>query len=357
MIIGVDAGALSIIDERLRVGVWRVTLHLLRELSSLDRHNSYRLYSFRPVDREVMQHFGSNMQNVVLTPTIGWSSVRLPLELKIHPVDVFLGLAQTLPSSLSNTIGFVYDVGFLFHPDAYGTSAKKLAKQTKQLVERANHIVTISESSKQDILNQYPIPEKQVTVAYPGVSFLAPPGGALQKSPYFVFVGSLNKAKDIPLAIEAFASFLKKVKRPYDFVLVGGEYWPDPAIDVLIHQYKLEQHVHKVGHISDDALVAYYRGATALVATGLREGFCLPAAEAMACGTPVVAVDRGSLREVVEDGGIVVEKSNAGALADAMMRIATDEKLRKTLSKNARQQASRYSWKIFAETIYNILAN
>lgn len=355
MIIGVDAGALSITDERLRVGVWRVTFHLLQELSSLDRHNSYRLYSFRPVDREVMQHFGSNMQNVVLTPTIGWSSVRLPLELKIHPVDVFLGLAQTLPSSLSNTIGFVYDVGFLFHSDAYGASAKKLAKQTKQLVERANHIVTISESSKQDILNRYPIPEKQVTVAYPGVSFLASQGVAFKGSPYFLFVGSLNKAKDVPLAITAFASFLKKVKRPYDFVLVGGEYWPDPAIDALIHQYKLEQHVHKVGHISDDALVAYYRGATALVATGLREGFCLPAAEAMAVGTPVVAVDRGSLKEVIGDGGIIVDKPSAQALAEAMLGMM-DEKFRAKVSKSALQQASRYSWKTFAKTVYNTYA-
>ena len=97
MMIGVDAGALSITDERLRVGVWRVTFYLLRELSSLDRNNTYRLYSFRPIDRDVMKYFGSNMQNVVLTPTIGWSSVRLPLELTLRPVDVFFGFSANTP--------------------------------------------------------------------------------------------------------------------------------------------------------------------------------------------------------------------------------------------------------------------
>ena len=357
--IGVDAGALSITDERLRVGVWRVTFYLLRELSSLDRNNTYRLYSFRPIDRDVMKYFGSNMQNVVLTPTIGWSSVRLPLELKIRPVDVFLGLAQTLPSSLSNTIGFIYDLGFLFHPEAYGASAQKLAKQTKLLVERARHIVTISESSKRDILAHYGLKNERVTVAYPGVglkrSHLVKKQGETLKTPYFLFVGSLNKAKDLPLAIEAFALFLKKTKKPYDFLLIGGEYWPDPRIGALIDQYKLEQHVHKVGHISDDALVAYYRGATALVATGLREGFCLPAAEAMACGTPVVAINRGAMKEVVGKGGIVVEerglKSAITNLANALMN-ATDLKTRERLSKQASTRARKFRWKAFGNVIY-----
>lgn len=355
MIIGVDAGALSITDDRLKVGVWRVTYNLLQELSILDPKNTYRLYSFRPIDRDVMRHFGSNMNNVVLTPSIGWSRVRLPLELRIHPVDVFLGLAQTLPSSLPRAIGFIYDVGFLFHPDAYGASAGKLAKQTKQLVERASHIITISQSSKQDILNQYPIPEKRVTVAYPGVSLLVSKGEAFKGSPYFLFVGSLNKAKDIPLTLEAFALFLKQSKNSYDFILVGGEYWPDPMIDVLIHQYKLEKTVHKVGYISDDALASYYRGATALVATGLREGFCLPAAEAMTYGTPVLAVDRGSLKEVVGHGGIVTAKPEARLLAHAMMKM-TEKKTRNFFSRRAVREAKKYSWKTFAKNVYNTYA-
>src|SRR3989344_5851009 len=104
MVIVVDAGALAISDERLKVGVWRVTFNLLRELGNLDRNNKYRLYSFRPISRGAMAHFGSNMVNIVLTPAIGWSSVRLPIELRLRPVDVFLGLAQVLPASPSRSI-------------------------------------------------------------------------------------------------------------------------------------------------------------------------------------------------------------------------------------------------------------
>src|SRR3989344_1942694 len=99
MKIGVDAGALSIRDERLKLGVYWVNVNLLRELGKIDRKNTYYLYSFTPIDPELMESFGSRMVNKMLQPKVGWFSLRLPLELKLHPVDVFLGLSQAVPQS------------------------------------------------------------------------------------------------------------------------------------------------------------------------------------------------------------------------------------------------------------------
>ncbi len=369
MIVGVDAGAISITDERLKVGVWRVTFNLLKELSTLDTVNQYRLYSFRVIERGVMEVFGPRMTNVVLRPAKGWMSVRLPIELKLRPVDVFLGLAQALPHSSSHNIGFIYDLGFLYHPDAYGTSANRLKKQTQELVARADHIVTISQASKKDILHQYGIEKDRVTVSYPGVDeelkdWTPDPSSSAgrqvrndtnTKHPYFLFVGSLNKAKDIPLAIEAFAMFLKKANKPYDLLLIGGDYWPDPAIDAAIHRYQLNGNIRKLGFVPDEMLLDYYRGATAFVTTALHEGFCLPAAEAMAAGTPVVAVDRGAMKEVVGDGGIIVEERGINSastnLASALARVA-ETKTRAALSKQATLRAKTFRWKAFAQTVY-----
>lgn len=359
MIIGVDAGALAITDERLKVGVYRVTFNLLKKLSTLDTVHQYRLYSFRPIERGVMAAFGPRMTNAVLQPAKGWLSLRLPIELKLRPVDVFLGLAQALPSLPSFSIGFIYDLGFLYYPEAYGDSAKKLANQTAQLVKRANHIITISESSQKDILHQYGIEKDKVTVAYPGI-FLRPHLAMLQDEalrnsrPYFLFVGSLNKAKDVPLAIEAFAMFLKKVNKPYDLYLIGGDYWPDPEIDASINRCKLNDRVKKLGFVPDEKLLDYYRGATALVVTSLREGFCLPAAEAMACGTPVVTVDRGAMKEVVGEGGILVKESSVTAIADALFLIASDIGLRKKLARKALEQSKKYTWGRFAESVMSL---
>lgn len=354
MKIGVDAGALSITDDRLKVGVWRVTYNLIKELSRIDTQNIYILYGFRPIEQGIRKELTKNMIERIL-PQKGWSSIWLPLELKKNPVDVFLGLAQSVPSSTSYNIGFIYDLAFLYTPDAYGNSFEKLKKQTDMLVKHSDHIVTISNASKNDIISHYDISEKKISVCYPGVDSHFSSEGKNYKSenPYFLFVGSLNKAKDLPLAIESFAVFLKKINKPYDFLLIGGDYWPDHQIDQTIKQYGLSERVKKLGFIPDQKLPEYYRGATTFFTTALREGFCLPAVESMACDTPVISVDRGAMKEVIGDGGIIPSSIDPKDIADCLYSIAMNRELRLQLKNKAVAQAKKFSWEKFAECIYH----
>lgn len=353
MIVGVDAGALSIADDRLKVGVWRVTREAIRALIRVDRNHVYRLYRFGKErdEREKRDSVDGARVKEVWLPRLGWSMFWLPFHLQVFPVDVFLGMAQALPPFLmSYKIGFLYDLGFLFHPQAYGDAAVTLKKQTDDLVRRADHIVTISRTSKRDIERTYGVPDKTISVAYPGVSSAFSPAGPRYRStrPYVLFVGSLNRAKDIPtlLAMVSHA--------PYDIYLIGGDFWPDPAIDETIERLRLTGRVRKLGVVPDEELPAYYRGAVAFVTAALHEGFCLPAAEAMACGTPVVALDRGALREVVGTGGIIA--ASAPSFRDALMKMG-DEKMRTALSANATERAKRYTWEAFAQRIRSCLAS
>ncbi len=345
MVIGIDAGALSIMDDRLKVGVYRVTLEALRELVQIDRENEYRLYCFgRGIGEigEIREIGGERIKDVRL-PKVGWSTVWLPLELRRRPVDVFLGMSQALPfSKTSYNIGFIYDLGFLYHPEVYGKSAITLKKQTDNLVRRCDHIITISHATKSDLIREYKVPVEKITVAYPGVDATFSPTGEkfVGPNPYFLFVGSLNKAKDIPTLLESFAKLSS-----YDLYLVGGDYWPDPAIEETIKKFHLASRVKMLGFVPDETLPAYYRGALAFVTTALQEGFCLPAAESMACGTPVVSLPRGALREIVGNGGIVTAK-----LLEAMMEI-TDKNIRAEYSKKAIMQAKKFRWEKFAQQI------
>lgn len=341
MIIGVDAGALSITDDRLKVGVYRVVSETLGAITDLDQKNSYHLFSFGPTSLMLR-----GVKEIVL-PKAGWSKVWLPLYLRLFPVDVFLGFSQTLPFlNTSYNIGFVYDLGFLYHPEAYGTSAITLKNQTDDLVRRSDHIITISHATMADLIREYKIPEKKITVSYPGVDTVFSPVGKkfAGPKPYFLFVGSLNKAKSIPTLLEKFAPL-----RGYDLYLVGGDYWPDPKIDATIKALHLEDRVKKTGFIPDELLPIYYRGATAFVTTALQEGFCLPAAESMACGTPVVTLRQGALGEIVGKGGIVTTN-----LEEAMRKM-TDKNIRVKYSKNAIIQAKKYRWEKFAEQILNCI--
>ena len=343
MVIGVDAGALSITDDRLKVGVYRVTRQALAVLAKLDRKNSYRFYTFEAIEQGIVEAFGGRGELVRL-PRRGWQRVWLPIELMRRPVDVFFGFAQSLPlSRTSYNIGFVYDLGFLYHPEAYGISAKTLKHQTDELVRRADHIITISQATKADLTREYCLAAEKITIAYPGVDAAFSPAGEkhVGPNPYFLFVGSLTKTKDIPALLENFVRL-----RDHDLYLVGGDYWPDPAIEETIQKLHLEDRVKRIGFVPDEDLPEYYRGALAFVTTALQEGFCLAAAEAMACGTPVIALDRGALKEIVGEGGIIEKITLAGAL-----KKITDKKIRAVYSKKAIMQAKKFQWEEFAQQI------
>lgn len=357
MKIGVDAGALSITDDRLKLGVYWVNVNLLRELAKIDTENTYLLYSFAQIDREVMEGFGPRMINKVLKPKKGWFSLRLPLELTVHPVDIFLGLSQAIPRSSARNIGFIYDLGFFHYPQAYPGSYKKLMSITNDLVKRSNYIVTISQVVRDDIIKRYSITDKNITVAYPGVDETFTPTGPLYKGkyPYFLFVGALKRGKNIPTLLHAFDRFFKQSKQNVDLILVGGDYWLDPEIPKIIKTLGITNRIKQMGFVPDKKLAELYRGAIAFVSPSLWEGFCLPAAESMACGTPVIGSTTGAFPEIVGSAGILVDPSDERALSGALLTLASKKDMRQKLAKSAITRAKTFSWKTMAQTVYKLL--
>jgi len=340
MVIGVDAGAISSQDERLNVGVYRVTRELLKHLSHIDTINTYRLYSFSSIPKNIMKEFGANMINIPLIPSMGYMKIHLPIELVLRPVDIFLGLSQALPLGVRHAIGFIYDLGFLHHPEVYGKQANVLIKQTASLVARSEHIVTISNASKQDIVQTYGMKSEDITVAYPGVSevFQNNKAKAVNKNPYFLIVGLLKPGKNIPVAIAAFTRLLKQVGRPYDLIIIGG------GIGL---SFTSQKGVHFLGYVPDKELAKWYKGATALLALSETEGFCLPAVEAMASGCPIIYTQSGALPEIVGKAGIGVSIKNIQTITDAMIKL-TKEKLKTST------QSEKYNWSVFAKKVYDL---
>lgn len=359
MIIGVDAGALSVRDDRLKVGVYRVTVNLLHELGKLDKKNQYRLYTFLPIAPSQMREFGPRMKNVVVRPVIGWSMIQIPIELRRHPVDVFLGLSQMIPYSNARTIGFVYDLGFLRYPGAYPGSLARLEMQTKQLVKRSDHIVAISKSTRTDIARVYKTDNRCITVSYPGIDQRFTTRGPKYrgKRPYILYVGALKRGKNIPFALRAFKKFSDMTKKPYDFLLVGGDYWADTSITHMIEKLGLWDRVKLVGYVADRVLPSYYRGASVLFLTSLWEGFCLPATEAMRCGCPVVYAKTGSLPEIVGKAGLVFGKDSETQASDALVKITRSASLRKKLVRTGILRSKQFTWRTFAQSVYRLLTH
>lgn len=357
MKIGIDGGALSIADDRLKVGVYRVAYNLVKELPRLEARNDYRVYSFSRGEQGTRNLTRKNMSFVQLVRP-GFQKIWQPLEIIKHPVDVYLGISQSLPSTLYDVkkIGFIYDVGFLEHPEFYRESYYALSLQTVAVIRRSDHIITISRSSAKSIRDIYHVPEEKLTVAYLGVEKQFHPTGKKHRGthPYFLFVGSLKPGKNVPMMLRAFAEFIHQSKTAYDFVLAGSDYWLDPGISATINSLGIADRVHSIGFVDDDTLAEYYRGATAFVSVSLIEGFGLPVVEAMASGIPVIGSTAGSFPEVVGDSGILVNPDDEKSLVRAMGDIASDAVLSKRLSQDALKRAKQFSWVEFARTVLRV---
>ena len=356
-LIGVDAGCLGVKNQRLKVGVYQVAFNLLKELGKLDKSNEYRLYSFYPIEEKLMRVMGERMKNIVLRPRKGWFSIRLPLELKLNPVDIFLGLSQALPHSLSHNILMVYDLAFEHYPQFYLDSYKSLSKNTKTALKLAHKIITISQSTKRDLVELCRIQEKRIEVGCLGVSKDFNPKGKKFKSetPYFLFVGALKKIKNIPQILKGFNYFLAKSAKKFNLILVGGDLWLDTEIAKTIRELKLTDKVVVTGFVNDQDLAKYYRGATAFVSPSLYEGGGLTHLEAMALGTPVIASNLSSMPELVGNAGILVNPVNEEEIGRAMLKIVNNQKLRNDLIRKGLVQAKKFSWYKFSRNVLEII--
>jgi glycosyltransferase involved in cell wall biosynthesis len=191
-------------------------------------------------------------------------------------------------------------------------------------VRRAEHVLAVSERTKRDVVELYGVPPEKVTVTPNAVDPAFTPGDG--HGAYLLFVGAIQRRKD-PLAALAAA---RAVGLP--LVVAGPEKEPDVARELRAGGAELR------GYVSKDELADLYRGASALVLPSRFEGFGLPAVEAMACGTPVVASPEPALREVAGDAAVYAEDGDFAAA----VRRALEERDR--LVAAGLERAKLYSW-------------
>ncbi|KKP59142.1 MAG: Glycosyl transferase group 1 [Candidatus Gottesmanbacteria bacterium GW2011_GWA1_34_13] len=349
--IGIDCGSLTPADEREKTGVATVVSNLLTSLSEIDQRNRYFLYGFGEIPSKIIQEFGNRAKKIIL-PKFGFEKIWLPLALKLTKPQIFIASSQVIISPEIPTLGFVYDVAFLKFPKLY-KNFQKLKINTKKLVYSAKHIITISEASKQDIIEAYHLNDDFVTVAYPGIEKIFTMVGTkyVDTIPYFLYVGALKKTKNVPQIITGFAQFLQNATKPYRLVLVGSDRDLDPEIASTIKKLNLNKKVIIKGYVARHNLPKYYRGAVALVTPALYEGLGLPIIEAMACGTVVIAASNSSMPEIIQKAGILVNAQEATSIANALSEIAQNDSLRNKLSKASTKQSQKFNQVKFTRTV------
>lgn len=182
-----------------------------------------------------------------------------------------------------------------------------------------------------------------------------PPGAR-----WFIYVGGFNPHKHVDLVIRAHAPLARHPTAPVHLLLVGtldGDVFhgDQAAIRLAVAEAGTQDRVVWTGFVPDDEVRHLYSGALGLLLPSECEGFGLPAVEAAACGTPVVATSNSPLPELLEGGGIFVAPGDERALADAMDRLAGDDAERLRLGRRALEQARRLSWPRSAEVALDAL--
>ncbi len=254
----------------------------------------------------------------------------------------------------ARTVVTVHDV---FPWSAPGTSTRMdtliYRHWLPRVLPRVDAVITISETSKADIMRYLRIPPKKIHVVYRCVGEGYRPSLPLQiaevrqhhglPSNYILFVGSIEERKNLRRLLHACARLWRAgEKRP--LVVVGARRWKYSAIMRTLEELGVEEHVIFTGYVPDADLPAIYSGADVFVFPSLYEGFGLPPLEAMACGTPVVCSNAASLPEVVGDAAITVDPHDVEGLAEAIHRVLADAGLREELRAKGLERAKLFTW-------------
>jgi glycosyltransferase involved in cell wall biosynthesis len=208
---------------------------------------------------------------------------------------------------------------------------------------RKTRIVTLSDSSRREIVESLRMNPDLVSVVPPGIDPRYSPGGVAKADhPLIVAVGRLVPVKQFQRLVVA-AAPLAALHENLEIVIVGEGY-ERPALEAAIAEAGVSNVVRLVGHLEDDALVDLYRRAWVLVSASVREGWGMTVTEAAACGTPAVASRIAGHVDAVDDelSGLLFD--NDDQLVKALDKVLADEGFRARLSAGAREKSMSFGW-------------
>lgn len=271
-------------------------------------------------------------------------------------------------SRRTKTIVTIYDLSFIEHSEY--TSPRNLSYMRKFVpasLKKADRIVTISEYSKQQIVDFYKIDPAKVSIVYPAVDhqeYRQRTSVEISKvvkkyklpTSYLLFVGTLEPRKNIAGLLDAYAGLPAELKQKYGLVLAGGKGWLDESLLAKIRScQQAGDTILKLGYVPDEDLPVLYSGASLMVYPSSYEGFGMPPLEAMACGVPVITSDNSSLPEVVGQAGLMVKATDTKAMSDSMVKVLNNPKIANAMRQAGLIQSKKFSWQDSAKRMLAVI--
>lgn len=289
---------------------------------------------------------------------IAWEQLLQPWSVAGERLDLLHSTSYVQPLLCpARSVVTMLDLSFLRMPQSFNRwNRVYLSTMARLSAHRCHRILTISESTRQDVLRYMGVPAGKVEVTYLGVDAVFRPvedRALLERfraerhlpERFLLYVGTLEPRKNVERLVEAYARLQREHRIPHKLVLGGAKGWLYDRIFARVHQLGLEEEVVFTSYIPYEELPLWYNCADIFIYPSLYEGFGLPPLEAMACGTAVITSSVSSLPEVVGEAALTVNPLDADALADAVTKVLDDPVLRQRLRGEGPRQAARFSWK------------
>lgn len=359
-----------------KTGVGHYTNCLCENIAKIDKQNNYDLFYFNFLRKK--NAVDIKAENISLEPIRMlpgricnrlWRYTNFPKGswlLRKKDVVHFTNFT-VIPGTKGKVVITVHDLSFIRYPQfTEPKNLKFLKKIFTRSLERADHIITVSEFSKNELMDIYKVPSEKITPVLLGVDDKFRQTHSENNinvfkekyktgDKYILSLGTLEPRKNIPTLIKAFDLMCEKnPDTPYNLVLTGMKGWLYEEIFASIKNKATKDKIIFTGYIDDDELPLIYQGASLFVCPSFYEGFGLPVAESMAAGVAVITSTAGSLVEVGGDATVKFNPEDATELYEKMQNVLSDESLRKDLITKGKKRAESFLWEKCAQETINV---
>jgi glycosyltransferase involved in cell wall biosynthesis len=346
-------------------GVGTYIWNLVRNLAAIDLRNEYLLigshrnfHELGPLPWNFKQLYQPEEE------TLWMHHISVPFALRRQNVDILHVPHHEAPLfSPSRLVVTIHDCVHLLFPQEDSSKFRNYRSylQTKRVVESARHILTVSKSTKEDLINIFRLPDSKISVVHNALderfAFDHSPAERKQvleryqlKDPFVLYAGKIRPHKNLHRLIEAFAVLKSELMdnekyKNLKLIIIGDELSKHQYLRLTVIRSGAQQDVRFFGFVPYPILRVFYESATLFAFPSLYEGFGLPPLEAMANRTPVIASNTSSLPEVLDDAAVLVNPENVFDIARGMKHILLDETLREKLVQRGIDQVARFSWR------------
>ena len=362
----IAVNARTLVADRME-GVARYAWETTKQMILDHPEDTFYLLFDRPYDDVFL--IADNIIPLVIRPATRhpilwkiWFDHSIVRAMRKYNIDVFYSPDGFCPvinaRKRAPTCIVTHDLAYLHYPDSMiNYQLPFYRRRVPQFHKTAEHIITVSESTRKDVIKQFGVEPQKVSVAYNALPPIIHEREYLAiEKPYFLYIGSIHPRKNIVRLLKAFDMFKKQHSdRTEQLRIAGRKAFNNDELETTLRNLKCYNDVIFEGQVSEKKKWSLIRQARSFVYVSLFEGFGIPLLEAFSQNIPVVTSDRGALAETAGKSAYLVDPENVEAIAKGLFGIVADEKLRQELVAKGAKRVVDFSWKISADHIYEVL--